>query len=71
MTEGHEVVLHARTLAVNILAPHLLTTQVERPDRLLRWSSGKHLGASGSLRYIDWVERPWEPGATYSERSST
>ena len=35
MTEGQEVVLDARTLAVNILAPHLLTTQVERPDRLI------------------------------------
>lgn len=67
MTEGQEVVLDARTLAVNTLAPYLLTTQVERPDRLIYMSSGRHRVAGGSLRDIDWVERRWEPGAAYSE----
>jgi len=58
---------HAKTLAVNTLAPYMLTALIERPDRLLYLSSGMHRGASGSLRDIDWVERRWEPSSAYSE----
>jgi NAD(P)-dependent dehydrogenase (short-subunit alcohol dehydrogenase family) len=58
---------HARTLAVNTLAPYMLTALMERPDRLIYISSGMHRGGSGSLRDIDWVERRWEPSRAYSE----
>jgi NAD(P)-dependent dehydrogenase (short-subunit alcohol dehydrogenase family) len=58
---------HARTLAVNTLAPYMLTALIERPDRLIYLSSGMHRGAAGSLRDIDWMERPWDPSGAYSE----
>jgi NAD(P)-dependent dehydrogenase (short-subunit alcohol dehydrogenase family) len=58
---------HAKTLAVNTLAPYMLTGLIERPDRLIYLSSGLHRSGSSSLRDIDWVERPWEPSAAYSE----
>ena len=58
---------HAKTLAVNTLAPYLLTALIERPDRLVYLSSGMHRGADGSLRDIDWSERRWDPSRAYSE----
>jgi NAD(P)-dependent dehydrogenase (short-subunit alcohol dehydrogenase family) len=58
---------HARTLAVNTLAPYMLTALIERPNRLIYLSSGMHRGAGGSLRDIDWAERRWEPSRAYSE----
>ncbi|MCC7463922.1 MAG: SDR family NAD(P)-dependent oxidoreductase, partial [Gammaproteobacteria bacterium] len=58
---------HARTLAVNALAPYLLTALIERPDRLIYLSSDMHRGADASLQDIDWVERRWDTGAAYSE----
>ncbi|HEY8509077.1 MAG TPA: SDR family NAD(P)-dependent oxidoreductase [Steroidobacteraceae bacterium] len=60
--EGHAVVL-----AVNTLAPYILTALIERPARLIYLSSGLHRGASGSLRDIDWVERRWDPATAYAE----
>ena len=58
---------HSRTLAVNVLAPYLLTALIERPGRLVYVSSGMHHGASGSLQDIDWTERRWNASAAYSE----
>jgi NAD(P)-dependent dehydrogenase (short-subunit alcohol dehydrogenase family) len=58
---------HAKTLAVNTLAPYILTALIERPQRLIYLSSGMHRGASGSLRDIDWTQRRWEPSTAYSE----
>jgi NAD(P)-dependent dehydrogenase (short-subunit alcohol dehydrogenase family) len=58
---------HAKVLAVNTLAPYLLTAWIERPPRLIYLSSGMHRGASGSLRDIDWLERRWDANAAYSE----
>jgi NAD(P)-dependent dehydrogenase (short-subunit alcohol dehydrogenase family) len=58
---------HARTLAVNTLAPYLLTALIERPDRLVYLSSSMHRGGSGSLQDIDWMERRWDEGKAYSE----
>jgi NAD(P)-dependent dehydrogenase (short-subunit alcohol dehydrogenase family) len=58
---------HAKTLAVNTLAPYILTALIERPDRLIYLSSGMHRGGGGSLRDIDWVERRWDSGRAYSE----
>jgi NAD(P)-dependent dehydrogenase (short-subunit alcohol dehydrogenase family) len=58
---------HAIVLAVNTLAPYILTALIDRPNRLIYLSSGMHRGASGSLRDIDWVERRWDASTAYSE----
>jgi NAD(P)-dependent dehydrogenase (short-subunit alcohol dehydrogenase family) len=58
---------HATTLAVNTLAPYMLTALIRRPRRLVYLSSGLHRGGQGSLRDIDWRERPWDPGQAYAE----
>ena len=58
---------HARVLAVNTLAPYLLTALMERPDRLVYLSSGMHHGGDDSLRDIDWRERSWDTNRAYSE----
>ena len=58
---------HAVTLAINTLAPWLLTALMERPDRLVCMSSGLHRQGDGSLADIDWVERPWDGARAYAE----
>jgi NAD(P)-dependent dehydrogenase (short-subunit alcohol dehydrogenase family) len=58
---------HAKTLAVNTLAPYLLTALIQRPDRLIYLSSGLHHTVAGSLRDIDWTGRQWNAGQAYSE----
>jgi NAD(P)-dependent dehydrogenase (short-subunit alcohol dehydrogenase family) len=58
---------HAKVLAVNTLAPYMLTALIGRPDRLVYLSSGMHQGGSGSLRDLDWTGRRWSPAAAYSE----
>jgi len=58
---------HAKTLAVNTLAPYLLTALIDRPDRLIYLSSGLHHAAAGSLGDIDWTGRPWNDVQAYSE----
>ncbi len=54
-------------LAVNTLAPYILTALIGRPDRLIYLSSGMHQGGSGSLRDIDWTERRWNAAKAYAE----
>jgi NAD(P)-dependent dehydrogenase (short-subunit alcohol dehydrogenase family) len=58
---------HAKTLAVNTLAPYLLTALIDRPDRLIYLSSGLHHAAAGSLGDIDWTRRRWNAGQAYAE----
>jgi NAD(P)-dependent dehydrogenase (short-subunit alcohol dehydrogenase family) len=58
---------HATTLAVNTLAPYLLTALIVRPDRLIYLSSGLHHASAGSLRDIDWTSRPWNAAQAYSD----
>lgn len=58
---------HARTLAVNTLAPYMLTTLIARPDRLIYLSSSMHRSGGGSLRDIDWLDRNWDATAAYCE----
>jgi NAD(P)-dependent dehydrogenase (short-subunit alcohol dehydrogenase family) len=66
-TRGKTPEGHAKTLAVNTLAPYLLTALIERPDRLIYLSSGMHRGGGGPLHDIDWVERRWDASSAYSE----
>jgi len=60
---------HARTLAINVLAPYMLTRWIERPDRLIYVSSGLHREGGGdrSLDDIDWTRRRWNAHKAYSE----
>ena len=58
---------HAGTLAVNTLAPYMLTALVERPGRLVYLSSGLHRGGEGSLSDLDWTKRTWDPAKAYAE----
>ena len=58
---------HAKTLAVNTLAPYMLTALTGRPDRLIYLSSGLHHAGAGSLRDIDWTSRSWNAALAYSE----
>ena len=58
---------HAKVLAVNTLAPYLLTKLIERPDRLIYLSSGMHRSGESSLRDMDWVERRFSTGQAYSD----
>jgi NAD(P)-dependent dehydrogenase (short-subunit alcohol dehydrogenase family) len=63
---------HARTLAVNLLAPYLLTALVDRPARLVYLTSGLHRGGDShndprKLHDLDWTERRWNAGQAYSE----
>ena len=57
----------AGTLAVNTLAPYMLTALVERPGRLVYLSSGLHRGGEGSLSDLDWTKRTWDPAKAYAE----
>lgn len=66
-TRGSTPEGHATVLAVNTLAPYMLTALIERPQRLIYLSSGMHRNADGSLHDIDWVERRWDPSLAYSE----
>jgi len=58
---------HAKVLAVNTLAPYMLTALIERPQRLIFISSSMHQGGDDSLRDIDWSERRWDTNRAYSE----
>src|SRR5437764_5344126 len=58
---------HARTLAINVLAPYMLTAWIDRPDRLVYISSGMHREGGGSLDDIDWIRRKWNASQAYSE----
>lgn len=58
---------HAPTLAVNTLAPYMLTALIERPSRLVYLSSSMHRGADSLLRDMDWIERRWDRERAYSE----
>jgi NAD(P)-dependent dehydrogenase (short-subunit alcohol dehydrogenase family) len=60
--EGHPTVL-----AVNVLAPYILTALIERPRRLVYLSSGMHRGGVASLDDIDWRARRWNASQAYSD----
>jgi NAD(P)-dependent dehydrogenase (short-subunit alcohol dehydrogenase family) len=58
---------HAGTLAVNTLAPFVLTALLTRPGRLIYLSSGLHRQGEGPLDDIDWKARRWDPSRAYAE----
>ncbi|MVT64964.1 SDR family NAD(P)-dependent oxidoreductase [Bradyrhizobium pachyrhizi] len=58
---------HAVTVAINTLAPYVLTALIERPARLVYLSSGLHRGGEGSLDDLDWKKRSWDSAKAYAE----
>jgi NAD(P)-dependent dehydrogenase (short-subunit alcohol dehydrogenase family) len=58
---------HARLVAINTLAPYLLTAWLERADRYVFLSSGLHRGGGSALDDLDWKKRRWDTGAAYAE----
>jgi NAD(P)-dependent dehydrogenase (short-subunit alcohol dehydrogenase family) len=58
---------HAAIIAVNTLAPYVLTALIERPRRLVYLSSGMHRGGVASLQDIDWIDRRWNSSQAYSD----
>ena len=58
---------HAQVLAVNVLAPYLLTALLPRPERLIYLSSGMHRDGDASLHDIDWRDRRWNGVLAYCD----
>jgi NAD(P)-dependent dehydrogenase (short-subunit alcohol dehydrogenase family) len=54
-------------LAVNVLAPYLLTALTDRPDRLIYLSSRMHSGGRAELDDLDWHTRRWNGTQAYSD----
>jgi NAD(P)-dependent dehydrogenase (short-subunit alcohol dehydrogenase family) len=54
-------------LAVNTLAPYVLTCLIERPARLVYLSSGMHRQGDASLRDLTWQQRPWDTTQAYCD----
>jgi NAD(P)-dependent dehydrogenase (short-subunit alcohol dehydrogenase family) len=57
----------ARTFAVNVLAPYLLTSLIDRPSRLVYLSSGMHRGGGADLGDLQWTRRSWNWSQAYSD----
>jgi NAD(P)-dependent dehydrogenase (short-subunit alcohol dehydrogenase family) len=54
-------------LAINVLAPYVLTSLVGRPDRLVYLSSGMHHGVEPDLDDLLWARRSWQGAQAYAE----
>lgn len=54
-------------LAVNTLAPYVLTALIERPQRLVYLSSMLHQHGDASLADLEWKKRAWAGTAAYSD----
>ena len=54
-------------LAINSLAPYVLTALMERPARLVYVSSGLHRSGDASLRDLAWKARTWNGTQAYSD----
>ena len=53
--------------AVNVLAPYILTEQIERPARLVYVSSGMHRGGQARMDDLLWTKRAWSGSSAYAE----
>lgn len=56
-----------RVFAVNVLAPYVLSTEIERPDRLVYLSSGMHRDGELRLDDLQWRQRPWDDTQAYCD----
>ena len=53
--------------SINTLAPYILTSLINRPERLIYLSSGMHRHAKANLDDILWTRRYWNGAEAYSE----
>jgi NAD(P)-dependent dehydrogenase (short-subunit alcohol dehydrogenase family) len=51
---------HPRLFAVNVLAPYLLTTLIDRPGRLIYLTSDMQAGGNPTMTDLDWTTPPME-----------
>lgn len=58
---------HAHVLAINVLAPYLLTAWMHRPGRIIYLTSGMQQGGSPDLSDLDWARRSWNGIQAYSD----
>lgn len=58
---------HAHVLAINVLAPYVLTSLMTRPDRLVYLSSVMHRSGDDSLRDLNWSARRWDASQAYAD----
>ncbi len=58
---------HAHVVAINVLAPYILTARMNRPSRLIYTTSGMHESGDASLRDLDWERRRWDGMQAYSD----
>ncbi|MEZ5409520.1 MAG: SDR family NAD(P)-dependent oxidoreductase [Acidimicrobiales bacterium] len=58
---------HATVVAVNVVAPYLLTALVDRPARLVYLTSGMHRSGTPSVDDLDWVRRRWDGTQAYCD----
>lgn len=58
---------HAHTLAINVLAPYLLSALLHQPKRIVVLTSGMMQGASTDLTDLDWKHRQWDGLQAYSD----
>ncbi|OUJ71138.1 SDR family NAD(P)-dependent oxidoreductase [Hymenobacter crusticola] len=54
-------------LAVNSLAPYVLTCLIQQPARLVYLSSGLHRDGDASLQDLTWEKRPWNGYQAYAD----
>jgi NAD(P)-dependent dehydrogenase (short-subunit alcohol dehydrogenase family) len=54
-------------LAINSLAPYVLTALIEKPKRLVYLSSGMHRSAQANVRDLMWQKRSWAGAQAYAE----
>jgi NAD(P)-dependent dehydrogenase (short-subunit alcohol dehydrogenase family) len=54
-------------LAVNVLAPYILTALIERPERLVYVSSGMHRGVRPRMDDLLWTTRSCSGSSAYAE----
>jgi NAD(P)-dependent dehydrogenase (short-subunit alcohol dehydrogenase family) len=57
----------SQLFAVNVLAPYVLTSLIERTSRLVYLSSGMHHGAHADLDDLNWTSRRWQGSTAYAE----
>jgi NAD(P)-dependent dehydrogenase (short-subunit alcohol dehydrogenase family) len=54
-------------LAINTLAPYILTALIHRPKRLVYLSSGMHRSGDPTPRDLEWKARTWDGSQAYSD----
>ena len=58
---------HPRVLAVNVLAPYMLTALIDTPGRLIYLTSDMHAGGNPTLTDLDWTSRRWNGVQAYRD----